>query len=58
VLVPLSFLLISRNQKCERKWTYLDTILRDETTFKGLPLLVPSSNSFENLLNLGDLLLG
>jgi hypothetical protein len=57
VLVPLSFLLISQALSASN-WTYLDTILRDETAFERLPLLISSPDCLQNLLDLCDLLLG
>lgn len=57
MLVPLSFLFISKAPFVSRR-TYLDTILRNEATFKRLPLLVSSPDSFQDLLDLRNLLLG
>jgi hypothetical protein len=57
MLVPLSFLFVSYATSASRR-IYLDAILRDETTFKRLPLFISSPDSFQDLLDLCDLLLG
>jgi hypothetical protein len=57
MLVPLSFLFVSYATSASRR-IYLDAILRDETTFKCLSLLISSPNCLQDLLDLCDLLLG